>query len=269
MAQDRSSSAEPGRLARWTGRLQWPLRLFVWLTFHLRLLRLYLGGRSSLKVFTVVFLILSWSAVLYLLGHAIERSRFNDAFDELAQIEDFDDMLNEKSTALKLVAVRTRANLLRETAQQMRNELYQKERDLAEMKEQLYFYRRIIAPEDLQKGVTILSAQLDEPATGGDFPFELVLRQGVRQGKMARGRIHLHMDGTLNGASRRLPMNAFYEGENQFAFKYFQRMKGRISVPEHFVPASVEVKVNEGKSNPVVQLFRWKRLLSAADSAAP
>jgi len=264
MAPNRPRAAQ-GRPARWTRPADWPPGFFVWLAFRMRLLRLYLGGRSFVKMFAAVFVVLSWSAAFYLLGYTVEHDRFNAAFGELAQIEGFDDTLDEQSTALKLVAVRTRANLLRETAQQMRNELYQKERDLAEMKEQLYFYRRVIAPEDLQQGVAILSAHLEKPATDGRFPFELVLRQGARKDKMAKGSIRLRVAGTLDGAGRQLPMDDFYEGERRFAFKYFQRIKGRISLPEHFVPASVEVKVSADKADPVVRMFRWGRLLSAAE----
>lgn len=264
MAPHRPRAAQ-GRPARRLNPAHWPLRAVVWLAFRLRLLRLYLGGRSFVKMFAAVFLVLSSSAAFYLLGYTFEHARFNAAFDELAQIEGFDDTLDEQDTALKLVAVKTRANLLRETVQQMRNELYQKERDLAEMKEQLYFYRRVIAPEDLQQGVAILSAHLEKPAADGRFPFELVLRQGARKDKMARGSVHLRMAGTLDGAGRRLPMNDFYEGERQFAFKYFQRIKGRISVPEHFVPAKVEVEVSAEKADPVVRQFRWDRLLSAVE----
>jgi len=265
MAPNRSRAAQ-GRPAWWPRVPRWPLRLLVWLAFRMRLLRLYLGGRSFVKMFAAVFLVLSWSAAFYLLGYTVEHARFDAAFDELARIEGFGDTLDQQSTALKLVAVRTRANLLRETAQQMRNELYQKERDLAEMKEQLYFYRRVIAPEDLQQGVAILSAHLDKPATDGRVPFELVRRQGARKDKMAKGSIRLRVDGTLDGAGRRLPMDDFYEGERRFAFKYFQRIKGRISLPEHFVPASVEVRVSAEKADPVVRMFRWSSLLSAADA---
>jgi len=265
MAPNRPRAAQ-GRPAWWPRAPRWPLRLLVWLAFRVRLLRLYLGGRSFVKMFAAVFLVLSWSAAFYLLGYTVEHARFDAAFDELARIEGFGDTLDQQSTALKLVAVRTRANLLRETAQQMRNELYQKERDLAEMKEQLYFYRRVIAPEDLQQGVAILSAHLEKPSADGRFPFELVLRQGARKDKMAKGSIRLRVDGTLDGAGRRLPMDDFYEGERRFAFKYFQRIKGRISLPEHFVPASVEVRVSAEKADPVVRMFRWSSLLSAADA---
>jgi len=265
MAPNRPRAAQ-GRPAWWPRTPRWPLRLLVWLAFRVRLLRLYLGGRSFVKMFAAVFLVLSWSAAFYLLGYTVEHARFDAAFDELARIEGFGDTLDQQSTALKLVAVRTRANLLRETAQQMRNELYQKERDLAEMKEQLYFYRRVIAPEDLQQGVAILSAHLEKPSADGRFPFELVLRQGARKDKMAKGSIRLRVDGTLDGAGRRLPMDDFYEGERRFAFKYFQRIKGRISLPEHFVPASVEVRVSAEKADPVVRMFRWSSLLSAADA---
>jgi len=265
MAPNRPRAAQ-GRPAWWPRAPRWPLRLLMWLAFRVRLLRLYLGGRSFVKMFAAVFLVLSWSAAFYLLGYTVEHARFDAAFDELARIEGFGDTLDRQSTALKLVAVRTRANLLRETAQQMRNELYQKERDLAEMKEQLYFYRRVIAPEDLQQGVAILSAHLEKPSADGRFPFELVLRQGARKDKMAKGSIRLRVDGTLDGAGRRLPMDDFYEGERRFAFKYFQRIKGRISLPEHFVPASVEVRVSAEKADPVVRMFRWSSLLSAADA---
>ena len=242
----------------------WVRRFFTWLAFCFQLLQISLGGRSYGRMLLAVLVLLFWSASFYYLGQAVEHNRFDKAFAQLALVEGFEDVLEGESTALKLFAVKTQANLLRETARQMRGELRHKERDLAELREQLYFYRKVIAPEDLPKGVSILSAQLKEPADGGYFPFELILRASGAGGKTAKGSVRLHVTGTVGGVERRLPMSAFYRGDERFAFKYFQRLKGRISVPRDFVPASVEVGVQAADFDPVSRSFAWRSLLIAA-----
>ena len=238
---------------------------FLWLAFRFQLLLIHLGGRPYGKTLLAALVILFWSASLYYLGHAVERNRFDEAFAELALIDGFEDVLEGESTALKLFAIRTQANLLRETARQMRGELRQKERDLAETREQLYFYRKVIAPEDLPKGVSILSAQLERPTDDGHFPFELVLRASGADGKTTKGSVRLRMTGVADGVERHLPMSAFYQGDERFSFKYFQRLKGRISVPRHFAPSSVEVNVQTARADPMSRSFAWRGLLSSAE----
>ena len=242
-----------------------PRRFLLWLAFRFQLLLIGLGGRSYGKMLLAALVILFWSASFYYLGHVVEHKRFDTAFEELALIEGFEDVLEGENAAMKLFAIKTQANLLRETTRQMRGELRQKERDLAEIREQLYFYRKVIAPEDLPKGVSILSAQLRQPADAGHFPFELVLRASGAGGKTTKGSVRLRMTGTVGGVRRQLPMNAFYQGDERFAFKYFQRLKGRVSVPQNFAPSSIEVDVQAAESDPVAHSFAWRNLLSQAD----
>ena len=240
-------------------------RFFLWLAYHLQLLLLSLGGRSYGRMLLAVVAILFWSASFYYLGHVVEHKRFDAAFKELALIEGFEDVLEGENAALKLFAIKTQANLLRETARQMRGELRQKERDLAEIREQLYFYRKVIAPEDLPKGVSILSAQLEQPANAGHFSFELVLRASGAGDKTTKGNVRLRMTGTVGGVRRQLPMSAFYQGDKQFSFKYFQRLKGRVSVPQNFAPSSIEIDVQSAEFDPLTRSFAWRNLLSQAD----
>lgn len=240
-------------------------RFFLWFAFRFQLLLINLGGRSYGKTLLAALVILFWSAAFYYLGHVVEHNRFDEAFAELALVEGFEDVLEGEGTALKLHAIKTQANLLRETTRQMRGELHRKERDLAEAREQLYFYRKVIAPEDLPKGVSILSAQLEQSADDGHFPFELVLRANGADGETSKGSVRLRMTGTMGGARQQLPMDAFYQGDDRFAFKYFQRLKGRIAVPGGFAPASVEISVRASRFDPVSRSFAWGGLLSAAE----
>lgn len=239
-------------------------RFFAWLALCFQLLLINLGGRSYGRVLVTGLLLASWSSAFYYLGYAVERNRLDGALDELARIEGFEGVLDGKDTALKLVAVRTQAALLRESSLQMRDELRRQQRDLAELNEQLYFYRSVIAPEDLPKGVSVLSMQLGESSDEGRFPFELVLRASGVKGKRVKGNVRLGMTGTVDGVEKKLRMDAFYRGEKQFSFQYFQRLKGAIVVPEGYTPINVEVWVQVAQRDPVFQSFAWRGLLASS-----
>ena len=67
-------------------------------------------------------------------------------------------------------------------------------------------------------------------------------------------------DGDTNDA-RQLKIDDFYTGDSRFAFKYFQRLKGVISLPENFFPVKMDVTILPSNDQQIEKTWYWGDLL--------
>lgn len=150
----------------------------------------------------------------------------------------------------------------------VRDSLAQLQAEASDLREQLAFYRGIVAPEQSRAGVRVYEFKMAAAPEPGRFRFELVLIQSVRHDKRVAGRIGLELVGQRDGAEARLPWAALVADDAArnllFSLKYFEEFSGEIVVPQGFEPGRVVVTlVPEGDSAArVEESFDWDRILS-------
>ncbi|SFF51553.1 hypothetical protein SAMN04488120_106120 [Fontimonas thermophila] len=152
----------------------------------------------------------------------------------------------------------------------VRESLAQLQAEASDLREQLAFYRGIVAPEQSRVGVRVHEFKLVAAAEPGRFRYGLVLIQAVRHDKRVGGRIDLQLVGERSGAEERLPWAAIAAdgaAENLlFSLKYFEEFSGEIVVPQGFKPMRVVVTlIPEGDdATRIEESFDWDRILSGA-----
>lgn len=156
----------------------------------------------------------------------------------------------------------------RQSREDLRGVIEQREARLAQLEEELSFYRNLVSPSDMQPGLHVrrfsVAAVAGEPL---DYRYELVLTQLHGNDTYASGRVDLILHGRREGEEVRLAADEVLGGEDpdtEFRFKYLQTLTGRIRVPSGVIPDRVELElVPEGERlESLEESYSWDSLLS-------
>ncbi|NQZ91184.1 MAG: hypothetical protein HRT97_02445 [Moritella sp.] len=143
-----------------------------------------------------------------------------------------------------------------------------------ELKRELVFYQRIMAPEDVINGVKLESLTFI-PEVSEDYYFmQLVLMQVQKKKRHIKATADLVFYGSLAGEPAEYTWNELVDDTQQqlkFSFRYFQTIEASIKFPLGFVPERVQFigKVKGNRWNSGIKLkqnFDWSAVLQNSDS---
>ena len=143
------------------------------------------------------------------------------------------------------------------------------QREMADLKEELLFYRQIVVPDKSGKRLRLHEVKLRTTDQSDIFQFRVVLVQTQRRKETLAGRIELLVRGQRDAVPVTLKWSDLQEeiaADTSFNFRYFQRIDGRLKLPAGFVPEQVIVRVRmqsaSNRSRPEIETnFPWKSLL--------
>lgn len=135
------------------------------------------------------------------------------------------------------------------------------------LKEEIAFYRGIVSEDAGSDNVRIQRFVVEREGTGQDYRFRLVLTRGMRSDKVVTGAVSVAVDGDRDGERVQLSLEQltpFPVGPLEYSFKHFQRLEGRMRLPERFVPRRVVVQLDEAASGgrPLRETFQWPSMKS-------
>lgn len=141
------------------------------------------------------------------------------------------------------------------------------EAEIADLREQLAFYRNIVSPDQVRAGVRVQSLAFHAGATAGTWRYDLVLVQPMRRDRTALGRYDLKIEGLVGKTRKILPMEELRVGKPPppvFSFRSFQELSGELKLPPAFLPSRVTVTLKvldaDSASSEVSESFDWSRL---------
>lgn len=140
--------------------------------------------------------------------------------------------------------------------------------EILELKEEVAFYRSIVAPRESAKGLRIQRFKIEPNTKQKSFRYKLVLTQVMNQTNMTRGDIEFSIEGLQEGKPRLLALQEVEAGKQDkiaFRFKYFQNFEGDIVLPKGFVPSRVLLKVLSNRVT-IEKIFDWPRANRTSDS---
>jgi hypothetical protein len=134
------------------------------------------------------------------------------------------------------------AQSLRQTIAEMRDRL-------AGLREEVTFYKSLMAPSSLERGLQIAELDLGSGEADNEYTYHLLLTQAEERRSWVQGRVEVEVRGVRgggegSGAEEALPLTAISEVENyplRFRFRYFQDFSGVVTLPEGFRPQAVVV----------------------------
>jgi len=140
--------------------------------------------------------------------------------------------------------------------------------EVADLHEQVAFYRGIVSPDASRAGVRVYEFKVYPTPTPNVFRYDLVLIQSVRHDRRIAGRVEIRLQGLSNGQTqvRRLSELTLSGEQNLlFSFKYFEEFGGEFRLPEGFRPTRAVVAVlPDGGSVPKIEdEFEWSKIQGA------
>lgn len=137
----------------------------------------------------------------------------------------------------------------------------------AALRSDLAFYKNIMAPASIAKGLQIDRLNLSENPDGS-FEFRLALTQAGNNQRYQLGLVTISFIGQIDGSARVLALHElspqFNDTGVKFRFRYFQNVKGTLTLPERFEPLEVVVaaRPGSGDAGKVERTFSWNALTS-------
>ncbi|NMP31899.1 hypothetical protein HII17_10005 [Thalassotalea sp. M1531] len=183
--------------------------------------------------------------------------------DELYQLQN--DSLKRVHTLEVELEVEKLAN------QRARNAIKEMETVHFDVKKELAFYQKIMAPEKQADGLTIDIVDVQATESPNHYRFSVTLVQQTLKKRFAKGNIDLTVLGSQNNKPKKLKLSKISQLTKEqlsFSLKYFQRIDGDFTLPEGFVPESLEIKAVLPKSrwqkfNELNQSFAWNKVLTS------
>lgn len=245
-------------------RLPSGLKMKEQLQARLRLWLFYCQNNRWVRRFYLVVFLLAVVSLAYYGGHAIEKKAYHDLSGAIALLVQKLGVTvsHQDSPYAHLAMVNREMDILNKKIEQLKHSEVENLSKLKELQEQLYFYKSVIAPEELQKGISIFSVHVLKPVREeNDYPIEIVLRKGNKKGLISRGKVEVIVYGESREGSDKENKVINLEAMD-FSFKYFQRLIGEVKIPPHFVPRELKIIVVSSHAKPVIRAYSWKAVTS-------
>ncbi|MDH5257291.1 MAG: hypothetical protein OEX07_04770 [Gammaproteobacteria bacterium] len=143
---------------------------------------------------------------------------------------------------------------------QVKENLKALQQEILELREEVSFYRGIVAPKESSSGLRIDRLEVTKASSERLYHYNLVLTQVLKNHRNVRGTVKLIVEGLQDDRPKKLKMSAVSVEKNkylEFKFKYFQKFEGDLLLPEGFLPRQVWVEVNAHKRKVVQGSFDW------------
>ena len=197
--------------------------------------------------------------------HYVTKELYNKR-QEVAQLQselqaardEANELLTAKAVSVQEAAVLQQANkLLRESDRQRQDEI-------ASLKADLAFYRRLGGANGSQSGLAIHHVELRRTDSERVYELDFTLTQNIRWASSIAGKINLSIDGILNGKAEHLDESELLAENTStltFEFKYFQQLERLITLPDGFEAKHLTLQLDpEGSEVNVEQTISWQEL---------
>ncbi len=224
-------------------------------------------GRNRMRR---VFRVCSWLALFAILagaGYAVGRyygdldRRYLDALTDMrGSLERELESLRREQVNLnieKSVGVQS-GNALRDSIKALHDEQ-------AQLRQELVFYRSLMAPDKLSRGLQVASFELFAQDSE-NFTYHLLLTQVTDQRARISGSVEIAVVGKRAGETQVLPLTDLMETQRYpltYRFRYFQDLKGELRLPSSFEPLEVQVSVTGRDAKKREHRFAWADALAA------
>ncbi|AQQ68912.1 hypothetical protein Mag101_15705 [Microbulbifer agarilyticus] len=200
----------------------------------------------------VSLLVLSTSAGAFFAGQYQISKSLDEKSRAHARALDEVDRLRAQIETLRIRATTAEQSVTigEQASESVRSELVSKDNQIAELRQEIAFYRGIMAPAEGSEGVSIGRFSISE-AGDGRYQYKLLVQQSAARHQVVTGAVRFTIVGQADGEARRYALadlSQQVESESiPLRFKYFQNIEGELQLPEGFVPEGVELSLKSSK----------------------
>lgn len=113
-----------------------------------------------------------------------------------------------------------------------------------QVKKQLAFYEKVMAPEKEADGLVIDNVKIVSSQSANYYRFQVVLVQQQLKKSYVKGYVDLEIIGSLDNKPSQLSLADISTTTKEtlsFSFKYFQVIEGSFTLPENFTPEKIQI----------------------------
>ncbi|MCB1683581.1 MAG: DUF6776 family protein [Pseudomonadales bacterium] len=152
----------------------------------------------------------------------------------------------------------------RQAAEELRESIRALRNEVAALQEEVTFYKSLMAPSTVAKGLQIAEFDLSKAGAERQFLYHILLTQVESRRDWIQGEVRLEVFGMPPGAEveQVLPFTELAGTEPyplKFRFRYFQDLSGLVTLPAGFQPTRVVVVARKrgGGNVDVSRTFGW------------
>jgi hypothetical protein len=171
--------------------------------------------------------------------------------------------LNVKKVELEV------ASIANEQAQLSYKEFMRKD---VELREQISFYQKVMAPELTQDGFVVESVEISSTASANNYAVSVMMLQRENIKAIIKGTLNITLQGSQNTVPIKYNLKELLDDKSNnmaFSFKYFQVLELRVTLPEDFIPEQIEIKTDiykyKTKRGSYARTIQWKEAFSESD----
>lgn len=137
------------------------------------------------------------------------------------------------------------AQVDREAVELIREVVRDQSQEIADLREEIAFYKSLMAPSDLERGLSVRDLTLLQGADSGRVFYKLVVQQLALKHNLLKGSVAITVTGLLAGEERSYSLASLSgqlaDNSIKLRFKYFQTIEGELQLPADFEPQRVDV----------------------------
>ncbi|NIP16062.1 MAG: hypothetical protein GWM88_15560 [Pseudomonadales bacterium] len=168
----------------------------------------------------------------------------------------------------RLVDADLARNVDSEAARELRDDIRALRDEVAGLQEEVTFYKSIMAPDSIERGLQIAEFQITPGEMVNEFTYHLLLTQVEARRDWVQGTVTLDVVGrrTLDPSREDvelvLSLTEIAKIDTyplSFRFRYFQDLTGSMKLPDEFLPEAVVVTARRrgARSERLQQKFAW------------
>lgn len=208
---------------------------------------------GAFSLLGVTMLVLSTTAGAYYAGqYQLRKELDQETRDHERALGNLDKLRAEiEALRVRAASAEQSVSINEQASESVRAELVAKDSQIAELKQEISFYRGIMAPDEGSDGVSIGRFSISEAANSGRYQYKLLVQQSAARHQVVTGAVRFTIYGQLNGVETRYALADLSEQVESesipLRFKYFQNIEGELQLPEGFEPEGVELSLKSSK----------------------
>ena len=225
----------------------------------------YTPWRDIFTRLAITLLVIFLCAGVYFYGHyrgvmengdaRAERDQFSLQLQEnqlhLAQLEQ--ELINSQQ-----------ANIVdKQALEEIRQTIVTQRETIAQLEEDVLFYKQIMSPENDETGLMIGQLDLNRTESENVVRYRLELKQVGNNESLIAGHVNVNILGTQDNQEIAIPLRNLTEEVEELdiklQFRYFQNIEGELVLTEDFVPNGVQIVAQSTGNNAktVQKSFAW------------
>jgi len=217
--------------------------------------------KRAILVALVALALIGFGYLIYDYGHSRSDYDFDSLVEQNKLLQDKISQITDELEKTKddLVASKSGNEINKLAYKEVDASLRNLQSEILELKEEVAFYRSIVAPRESERGLRIQRFNIKQSSNG--YRYKLVLTQVIKNTRVTNGNIIMEVEGVRKGKAVKLnltELSAKKQAQLNFRFKYFQSFEGDLVMPKDFKPSRVHITVSSSRVK-LNKTFAWPK----------